>query len=153
MLEYQIKSLDPSQDMSRTAIFKRLVLAAENADWAAVQKKLSDLEKDEQIQVFTNMQANYDEDIAIKLDMIRKDMLSQLDSIKVLQAQYMLLLLQANYLEVLRKQRLTLKENIDGNDITIPEMAKLFAELVLTDKDSQYLRDIGIILVTWKNTR
>ena len=153
MLEYKIKEIDPSQDMSRSAVFHREVIAADNVDWAAVQRTLSNLEKDEQVQVFTNMQANYDDHTASMLDKVRKDMLSQLDNIKVLQTQYMVLLLQANYLDVLRKQRLTLKESIDGNSITIPEMAKLFAELVLTDKDSQHLKDIGNILVTWKNTR
>lgn len=44
-LEELIKINDPSQDLSRTAVFEREVQAAQHVDWKEIQLSLLDLKK------------------------------------------------------------------------------------------------------------
>ena len=72
-LEYLIKKEDPSQDMSRAAVFEREVNAAENVgDWREIQVLLSKLKRVEKVPVFTNLQAKYSDTVEEKLNKIRK---------------------------------------------------------------------------------
>lgn len=151
-LEYLIKKFDASQDMSRTAVFEREVKAAKDfEDWNSILPLLSPpkLVKIEEAPVFTNLQAKYSEETEEILNKVRNQMLYDLKKtgLKVLQSQYMVLLLQANYLESLKKEKLSInQENID-----IPEMAKIFCEMMLTDKDCDELQKIQVILINWRN--
>lgn len=62
----------------------------------------------EKVPVFTNLQAKYSDTVEEKLNKIRKKMLMDLKKhgLKVLQAQYMVLLLQTNYLQSLKREKL-----------------------------------------------
>lgn len=157
-LEYLIKKYDSSQDMSRAAVFKREVKAAEGVNnWKEVQLLLSDLKQEEDLPIFRNFQARYGEETATILKKVREDILSQLKEtgLKVLQSQYMLLLLQLNYLEKLKLEKLLIKGDrmMEENKVDMPEMAKLLCEMMLTDKESEELQKIKNILVNWKNNK
>lgn len=154
-LEYLIKKFDASQDMSRAAVFEREVKAAENVkDWKAIQTSLSDLIKIENAPMFTNLQAKYNEETENILIDVRNKILCDLkeSGLKVLQSQYMVLLLQANYLEILKKEKLsiTAQKQVDEENVDMPEMAKIFCEMMLIDKDCDELNQIKKILINWR---
>lgn len=152
-LEYRIKKADPSQDMSRSAVFEREVRAAEGVDnWKAVQATLSDLKIEEEAAVFTSLQVHYEDEIARILSQVKEDICKQC-GLKVLQTQYMLQLLQANYLETLKREKLFLKTEsmVDESEIGLPEMASILVEMMLKDKDCDHLKQIREILVEWRN--
>lgn len=153
--EYLIKKVDSSQDMSRSAVFEREVKAARGVDnWKAIQATLSDLKKEE-VPIFTSFQAKYDDETAEILEGVKKDILTQLEgSLKVLQTQYMVQLLQANYLETLKREKVALKadEFVEETDVDLPEMSKIFTEMMLKDKECSELKQIRKILVDWRNS-
>lgn len=151
-LEYRIKKLDPAQDMSRSAIFERAVRAAKGVDnWKAIQTTLSNLKVEEEAAVFTGLQVHYDDETACILKEVEKDICEQC-GLHVLQRQYMVQLLQAQYLETLTREKLSLKtENMVESDIGLPEMASILVEMMLTDKDCDHLNQIRKILVEWRN--
>lgn len=153
-LEYLIKKYDASQDMSRAAVFEREVKAAQGVkNWKEIQTSLSNLDIVEEAPIFTSLQAKYGDETAKILNTVRADILEQLkDTLKVLQTQYMVLLLQANYLEMLKREKLSLKaDRVEETNIGMPEMAKILCEMMLTDKDSAELLEIRKILVNWRN--
>lgn len=154
--EYLIKKLDPSQDMSRSAVFEREVRAAEHVkDWKLIQTLLSELDRVEDAPVFTNLQARYSEETEKKLNKIREKILEDLKTtgLKVLQTQYLVLLLQANYLATLKEERLTItaETQVDEENIDMPEMAKIFCEMMLSDKNCEEIKKIRKILAEWRN--
>lgn len=153
--EYLIKKYDPSQDMSRAAVFEREVKAARGVDnWKRIQALLSDLKKEEKAPVFTGLQAKYSDETAEILEEVKKNILEQLaGTLKILQTQYMVQLLQANYLEVLKREKAALKMDgsVDEENVDMPEMAKILTEMMLTDKDCDALMQIRKILVDWRN--
>lgn len=153
--EYHIKKADSSQDMSRSAVFEREVKAARGVDnWQAIQATLSDLKKEEEAPIFTSFQAKYNDETAEILEGVKKDILTQLEgSLKVLQTQYMVQLLQANYLETIKWEKVTLKadEFVEETDVDLPEMSKIFTEMMFKDKDCSELKQIRKILVDWRN--
>lgn len=156
--EYIIKKLDISQDMSRSAVFERAVKAAVNVtDWSSIQVLLAGLVKNAEAPVFTNFQAKYGEDTEEMLIGVRAKMLKDLQKsgLKVLQSQYVVLLLQANYIQKLKDERLSIKDktHVDEENVDIPEMAKIFCEMMLSDKDGQDMKTIKKILVEWRNTQ
>ncbi len=153
-LEYLIKILDSSPDTSRSAIFEREVRAAQGVDnWKEIQEKLLNLEKQEAAALFTGMQVKYSEEISCILEEVKEDIRNQCN-LHILQTQYMVQLLHRNYLETLEQKRLFLKtesrENASDN-ISLPEMLKIFAEMMLKDKDCDALKQIRKILVDWRN--
>ncbi|WP_226671102.1 hypothetical protein [Metabacillus litoralis] len=154
--EYLIKKLDASQDMSRSAVFERAVKVAVNVkDWNLIQKLLSGLEKNEEAPVFTNFQAKYGEETEEILIDVRDKMLEDLkkSGLKVLQSQYMVLLLQANYIKKLKEEKLSIisETQVDEENVDMPEMVKIFCDMMLTDKDCQEIKTIKKILVEWRN--
>lgn len=159
ILEYLIKKHDPSQDMSRAAVFEREVRAGENVkDWGSIKPLLSGLEECEDAQdapIFTNLQAKYDRETESILAKVRKKMFEDLhcSDFKILQTQYMVLLLQANYLETLKHQKLTINTKYEETNITMPEMAQILCEIMLTDKDCKELKEIRKILIDWRNEK
>ena len=155
-LEFLIKKFDSSQDMSRAAVFEREVRAAQGIkNWKEIQLSLSDLEKSDDIPVFTSLQARISDEIFEILAEVKKEILKQLGedgSLKVLQTQYMVQLLQANYLQILKQNKLAIKSDVMVEEnINLPEMASLFTEMMLKDKDCEELRQIRKILVDWRN--
>ena len=153
--EYEIKKLDPAQDMSRSAVFVRMVDAAQNiSNWKEIQALLSNVKKNEKMPIVTSFQAHYDEITEAKLEHVKKDILGQIDNLKILQTQYLLQLLQANYLKALKKALVSIKSDGVGEaEIDLPEMAKIFTEMILKDKDCDELVMIRKILVEWRNSR
>ncbi len=152
-LEYRIKKLDPAQDMSRSAVFERAVRAAKGVDnWKAIQTTLSNLKVEEEAAVFTGLQVHYDDETACILKEVEKDICEQC-GLHILQRQYMVQLLQAQYLETLKREKLSLKTGsmIDESDIGLPEMASILVEMMLKDKDCDNLKQIRKILVEWRN--
>lgn len=155
-LESRIKKEDVSQDLSRAAIFKREVKAgATVADWKQVRALLSSLEPIGEAAGFSNFQAKYDEETAEILCKIRSKMLDDLKDIglKVLQNQYMLVLLQMNYLHTLEREKLVLQSDAitDESTVNLPEISKLLTEMMLIDKNCMELKEIREILIGWKN--
>jgi len=156
VLEYMIKMNDGCHDLSRAAVFQREVKAAESVkDWKKIRVLLSSLKQNDAAPAFTNLQARYDEVTAESLTTIRSQMLNDLKEVgvKVLQNQYMVLLLQMNYLETLKRDKVALQSGnmIDTSDINLPEMSKILTEMMLTDKDCNEMGQIRAILVHWKN--
>ncbi|MFA9396862.1 MAG: hypothetical protein ACERKV_01160 [Clostridiaceae bacterium] len=143
--------------MSRSAVFEREVRAAQGVkNWKAIQTSLSDLKREEDAAVFTSLQAKYDDETANILKEVRKDILSQLKgNLKVLQNQYMVLLFQANYLELLNREKISIKTDymIDETAVDLPEMAKIFTEMMIKDKDCPDFIKIHKILVEWRNNK
>lgn len=152
-LEALIKENDPSQDLSRSAVLERAILAARDVeDWKGVQLLLMDLKKEEGTTVSTSFQAKYSDDAAEILEKVRADIQEQL-GLKRLQANYLVLLLQANYLAQLRRQTPHPKPANPAGDrqaLDLPGMAKLLVEMMLTDPDCRELRLIREILAGWK---
>lgn len=153
--EALIKQLDSALDLSRAAVFEREVKAAVDVDnWSEIAESLSSIKKDPNVAVTTGFQAKYTQDTYDKLEQIKSDILKQLKGkLHVLQSQYMVQLLQANYLKKLQEEQMAVKvENMIGaDDIDLPEMAKLFMQMAIADKDSDELKQIKTILVRWKN--
>ena len=152
LLERLIKENDPSQDMSRSAVFEREVKAAQGVqNWKAVQSTLVNLRRDESIPVSTSFQAKYSEETARMLEEERNDIAEQL-GLKVLQAQYFVQLLQANYLQVLKKTHASIQADIlsDGACIEIPEAARIFTEMIMTDRNCEEWKQIAEILADWE---
>ena len=88
-LEYQIRKLDSNQEVSRTALFFRMVEAAADVkDWKNIKLLLSRVERFEEAPMFTNFQAKYDAVTSEKLDKVKEKILYDLKDIKVLQQQY-----------------------------------------------------------------
>lgn len=156
-LEYQIKKLDTSQDVSRSAILIREIKAAENVtDWKEIKGLLLKVERLDVAPTFSNLQAKYDDESAETLERVKRQILVDLsEDLKVLQTQYLVQLLMANYLEELKKEALAIRagQQVESEDIDVPEMGRLFVEMILLDKDSDALREIKNILVEWRNNR
>ena len=156
-MEYLIKNYDTSQNMSRSAVFERAVRAAAGVkDWDAIRLSLVDLREQKDAPIFTSFQAKYDDATAQLLDTVRTEMLQQLQTagvLKVLQTQFMVLLLQANYLQKLKEQRLALKANrmVEEADVSLPDIARLLCEMMLQDPGCSELETIRGILVSWKS--
>ena len=152
ILEYLIKKYDPSQDMSRAAVFKREVIAGQEVkDWKLIRPLLSNLQN-ENAPIFSNLQAKYSEETEQMLNRIRQQMYVDLYGVdlKVLQTQYMVLLLQANYLEILKKEKLTIKSE-GCIKMDLPEMAKTLCQMMLTDKDCNEISAIRTLLIQWRD--
>ena len=156
-LHYLIMKYDSSPNMSRSAIFERAVQSAESViNWKEIQVLLSELKQDENVELFTNFQVKYSEKIAKILKTVREDIMNQLkDTVKVLQWQYMLASLQLNYLQKLKKEKVSIKSSDNGEEkkVDMPQMAKLLCELMLTDKEAGELQKIKNILIEWKNNK
>lgn len=73
---------------------------------------------------------------------------------KVLRKQYMLFLLQVNYLEKLQKDKLAIRtEHINEENIDLPEIMKSLMQMIILDKDCDSLKRISEIIIEWRNNR
>lgn len=153
VLEVHIKQNDPSPNMSRSAVFEREVYAAQNVkNWAQIQMSLLDLKKEDGISISTSFQAKYSEETAEILQQVQSDIMEQLNP-KRLQAQYLLQLLQANYLKKLKREKLLAKTDhmLEEEKVDMPNMARLLVEMMLTDPGCDELQLIRRLLTDWKN--
>ena len=161
ILEYLIKKHDPSQDMSRAAVFEREVMAGKTVtDWKLIRPLLSNLEENDEAKdapVFSNLQAKYSEETGRILSEVRQKILDDLrgPDFKILQTQYMVLLLQANYLEILKKERLIIKSEdmTDKTDMDMTEITKCLCKMMLTDKDCDELKEIHDTMIKWRDRK
>ena len=115
-LEYLIKKSDGAQDMSRAGLLKRMAIAAEPVEnWMPTYTRLSDLKLEKEAPAFTNWQAKYDKETAIILDKVKNNMQKSLKEggviTRVVQTQFMVQLLMINYLEHLKKAKLSINAN------------------------------------------
>ncbi len=157
-LEYQIKKLDTSMDLSRAAMFFRMLRVAEKEeDWEKIKGLLLTIKEIDEAPSFSNWQARYDDKSAEILEGVRRKILSDMkDNIKVLQNQYMMQLLQMCYLEHLKKEALAVRSDsqIRTEDVVdAPEVVKLLVELIILDKEADALDEIRNILIEWRNKR
>ncbi|MNI12519.1 hypothetical protein D3C73_657040 [compost metagenome] len=156
VFEFLIKQQDVSQDKSRSAVFERMVKAAEGVtDWNLITPLLSPSKLViEEAPMFTNFQAKYSEATEKILKKVRDQMFDNLKEtgVKVLQSQYLVLLLQANYLECLQREKLSIKQ-IKPDNVDIPEMARIFCQMMLIDKDCDELQQIREILIKWRTRK
>ena len=157
-MEALIKKHDPSQDLSRTAVFEREVQVAQNVDWKEVQLSLLDLRQEDGAASPTSFQARFSPETAKIVEQVQSDMMRQL-SLKRLKANYMLLLLQKNYLNYLKsrqenylEEKLVGKTNAVINEAEIDMLAvvQLLIEMMLKDHQCTELAQIKTLLVSWK---
>lgn len=153
-LEYQIKRYDPSQDLSRSAVLVREIQAAEKVkDWKSVRDRIGEVERIKDAPDITNFQAKYNEESARILEKVREKILEDLPELQILQTRYLVLLLQINYLEKLKKAALAVRSELQSESVEAPELVKLLVEMILLDKDSEVLQTIRDLLVDWKKRR
>ena len=158
-VEYLVKALDNSQDLSRLAIIQRATDIGVNVtDWLPAYNWLCGLKPESQAPAFATYQVRSDPETARRLEIIRSSMFSSLKKAGLissrLQTQYMLKLLLINYLLYLQRGKIEVRsDDITENDMTIPELAATFAELILTEKDGDTMAALKKILVDWKNSR
>ena len=153
-LEYQIKRYDPSQDLSRSAVLVREIQAAEKVkDWKSVRDRIGEVERIKDAPNITNFQAKYNEESARILEKVREKILEDLPELQILQTRYLVLLLQINYLEELKKAALAVRSELQSESVEAPELVKLLVEMILLDKDSEVLQTIRDLLVDWKKRR
>ncbi len=153
-LEYQIKRYDPSQDLSRSAVLAREIQAAEKVkDWKSVRDRIGEVERIKDAPDITNFQAKYNEESAKSLEKVREKILEDLPELQILQTRYLVLLLQINYLEELKKAALAVRSELQSESVEAPELVKLLVEMILLDKDSEVLQTIRDLLVDWKKRR
>ncbi len=156
-LEYKIKCLDQNPEKSRSAMLERFVLSAESVtDWMPSYYLLSDIEHNVDAPQFDSWQAKYTPETAEKLQNIRRTMEQSLKDggviTRVLQTQFMLQLLMINYLESLKRDITAMRsDKVIDETISLPDVFALLAELMLLDRDSNTLKEIKKLLVTWKN--
>ena len=156
-LEAEIKRLDPNQDKTRPALLKRFLDAGEQrTDWMPVYYLLADVVHNDDVPQFNSWQAKYDAETGKQLKAVRRNMEKSLKSggviTKVLQTQFMLQLLMINYRESLKRDILSFKaEKMVDEEINLSEMAAIFTEMILTDRECDELKEIRRILVEWRN--
>lgn len=163
-LERHIRSLDRAQDISRASILKNAVISAKEVeDWGPIYQDLTKLEVEKNASVNNNSswQAKYDEKIGGTLETVREKMFNSLVENEIissiLQKSFFLQLLLMNYYSLLKLKQIDCEcegegEAEDKENITIPEIAACFTELILTDKDSRTLQEIKKLLINWKKT-
>jgi len=107
----------------------------------------------------TSFQAKYDDETAQLLAEVRADMLNQLleaGRLKVLQDQFMVVLLLKNYLDQLQaQQRLALEASSTGdggNNVgRLSNTVRILVEMLLQDPECPELEEVRRILVGWRN--
>jgi hypothetical protein len=154
VLEYQIKELDTSQDLSRSAITSRAIVEGVKVpDWRVPKEKLALITR-MNIPIPASMQAKLDEEASELLQDIRTKILCDFEGeLERLQTPYMIQLLWVNYLEVLKQKALTVGvEKKDKDDLTGPDMVKRLVQILLLnrDADAQIIEKIKNDLLEWE---
>lgn len=156
-LEYIIKELGGQSDLSRSGIFEKAVRASQGIDWKSIPEFITELLVDyrnrNDIPVFTSYKVKCSEETNELLKGIIKEIMFQLE-LKVVQKQYLLQLLLGNYILYLKNQRIKLKfNNIIDEELSMPDMAKILVEMMLTDSKCKELEQISKILINWNRRK
>lgn len=154
VLEYKIKELDTSQDLSRSAITSRAIIeGVKVTDWTVPKEKLALITRME-IPIPTSMQAKPDVEASKMLPDIRTRIIDAFEGeLERLQVQYLIQLLWINYLEVLKQKVLIVGvEKEDKDDLTGPEMVKRLVHILLLNRDAdvQIIERIKNKLLEWE---
>lgn len=154
VLEYQIKELDTSQDLSRSAITSRAIIEGNKVtDWRKIKEELALVTRMD-IPIPTSMMAKPDEEASELLPKIRNKILDDLKGeLERLLTPYMIQLLWVNYLKVLKQKALYVgAEKNDEVDLTGPEMVKKLVQILLLnrDADAQIIEKIKNDLLEWE---
>ena len=158
-LESEIKKFQ-AIDISRADMLKdALNLAKEVKDWYHIYLYLESISiPTSKREARYTFQAKIDEDTEKLMTEISEKMASDLKRqgiiSKTLQNQFLLLMLLSNYhLEATKKAistRRNTEEDISEKELTLPEMASLFTEMMLTDRECVELTKIEKILIDWR---
>lgn len=156
VLEYRIKEIDPNQDLSRSAITERAIEAAKLVDdWKAIRNKLMKLNRIDTLGTPVSMQAKVSDASGRDIIKLRNVIAHDLkEYIERLQTPYFVQLIWLNYLLFLQQKRKTISEGeyiITEDEIDLPEMSKIFCEMMLTDKECSELKEIKKILKEWRH--
>lgn len=153
VLEYQIKELDTSQDLSRSAITSRAIVEGVKVNnWTVPKEKLSLITRLD-IPIPTSMQAKPNEEATKMLPDIRTKILCDLEGeLERLQTKYMIQLLWVNYLEVLKQNAISVGKKTGKDDLTGPEMVQRLVQILLLnrDADAQIIEKIKNDLLEWE---
>lgn len=155
ILEYLIKEIDSSQDLSRSGITNRAIVVAKDTPkekWPEVAEKLPKLPKREDILVPTAMQAKPDNENEESLRKIESNIKNSL-GLKTLQTQYEIQLLWINYLEWLKIKAMSVgNENYEREDLSGPDMVKRLVQILLLNRESDVptLEKVKAVLLEWR---
>lgn len=147
VLEYRIKEIDPAQDLSRSAITERAIETAKLVkDWKIIRDKLMKLDRINGLGIPVSMQAKLPDTSSRDIVKLRNAITHDLKTyIERLQTPYFVQLIWLNYLLFLQQKRKTISEGdyiITEDEIDLPEMSKIFCEMMLTDKECSELKEI-----------
>jgi len=138
ILEYQIKELDTSQDLSRSAITSRAIIEGYKVtDWNKLKEELTLITRMD-IPIPTSMMAKLNEESAKLLPNITNKILDDLKGeLERLQTPYMIQLLWFNFLKILKQKALNVGgKNNDEDDLTGPEMVKRLVQILLLNREA-----------------
>ena len=153
-LEYLIKEIDPSQDVSRPGITNRAIVVAKDTKketWLKVMEELPKLPKLE-IPIPTAMQVKPDDENEEALKKIEDDIKDVL-GLRILQTQYEIQLLWMNYLDWLKVKAMNVGEEKNAeNDLSGPEMIKRFVQILMLNReiDAPIIETIKNALLKWE---
>lgn len=154
VLECQLKELDSSQDLSRSAITSRAIVeGAKVNNWIVPKEKLTLITRLD-IPISTSMQAKPYEEATKMLPDIRAKILCDLEGeLERLQTKYMIQMLWVNYLEVLKQKAITVGVKKAGkDDLTGLEMVQRLVQILLLNReaDAQIIEKIKNNLLEWE---
>lgn len=153
-IERELRRLD-SNLQTRSDILRRAVESAERVeDWLKVVNELSSVHGDGVESFSPSWQAEYEDDA--RFDRVYEAVYNDLNNkgiIKKLNKQYFLLLIMMSLLMELRERNNKPQTTAAETDMSIPEMAAAFAELILKSRsqDNDALKQIKEILLNERN--
>ncbi|SCP98905.1 hypothetical protein [Anaerobium acetethylicum] len=161
-LEYLIKELDPTQDLSRGGITNRAIVAANDMTkamskeekgnwWEKVAKKIPELNNFKiELSVPTAMQVKLDDENEEIFEVISENIKKAL-GLEVLQTQYEIQILWMNYYSWLKEKAIKVGSEKE-EDITGPEMVKRLVQILLLNRESdvEIIEEIKTALLQWE---
>ncbi len=146
IVENQIRKLDDSAEMSRSAIFRRACAAAVKVEnWQEIRAMIAKLKPDKDMTVAYNYQGEYDEKTAEELEIISENILRDLSDMESLKKQYLLLLILLSYRQHLETRQNV--KNVSTEKPDLPEMMSMITELMINDPENPKLKQICEILI------
>lgn len=145
IVEEQIRKLDASAEMSRSAIFRRACeQAVKVGNWQEIRAMIAELKPDGNTNIAYNYQGEYDEKTAAQLEKISENILRDLSDMESLKKQYLLLLILLSYRRYLEAGQKA--KNVSTEKPDLPEMMSRITELMINDPESPKLKQICEIL-------
>jgi hypothetical protein len=151
-LQKRILKKENVTDTTKSALLMRCILTSQTVeDWSIVYNYLKAVVLDDTAPKFSNYQATINDEAGRELEEVKTAMYEELKAkglISRLQNQFALQLLFAAYLMILEEESNTVKA--DQREISLPDIASLLTELMLTDTEAEELKNIANILLSWK---